>query len=106
MAVATERSARADLRAVLRYYSNVPPPSEGQRLVGLVLENYAEVMRGIQAVLAKRPEHPRIPGVRRVRLGRFPYFILYTVHGDDAAVVAVVHVRSDYPERVARRLGR
>ena len=36
--------------------------------------------------------HPLGDGVRRCRLDRFPYGLIYLVDGDDIAIVAVAHL--------------
>jgi plasmid stabilization system protein ParE len=42
--------------------------------------------------------HPLSEGVRRCRLGRFPYGLIYIVDNDDILVLAVAHLhrRPDY----------
>ena len=44
--------------------------------------------------IAERPYawHPLADGVRRFRLGRFPYGVIYAVEADEIVVLAVAHL--------------
>lgn len=50
--------------------------------------------------VARNPEawHPLGDGVRRCRLSRFPYGLIYAIDKDDIVVLAVAHLhrRPDY----------
>jgi hypothetical protein len=50
--------------------------------------------------IARLPEawHPLAEGIRRCRLGRFPYGLIYTIDNGDILVLAVAHLhrRPDY----------
>jgi toxin ParE2 len=50
--------------------------------------------------IARFPEawHPLVAGVRRCRLSRFPYGLIYTIDDGDILVLAVAHLhrRPDY----------
>ena len=69
------------------------------QLAGLGVEFAAEIRTGL-ARIEEFPDAWQLLGrrVRRYRMNRFPYGIVYTTHGDDIFVVAVMHLhrKPDY----------
>ena len=69
------------------------------QLAGLGVEFAAEIRAGL-ARIEEFPDAWQLLGrrVRRYRMNRFPYGIVYTIHGDDIFVVAVMHLhrKPDY----------
>jgi plasmid stabilization system protein ParE len=51
-----------------------------------------EVLRSIQ-LIQRHPEgwHALVPGIRRCRLRRFPYSVIYTAEQGDLLVLAIAH---------------
>jgi toxin ParE1/3/4 len=78
--------ARIDLLAAADFY-------ELQRL-GLGAEFVADVDAGISRVLDAPPRWPELePGVRRYRLDRFPYALIYRITSSEVVdIVAVFHL--------------
>jgi plasmid stabilization system protein ParE len=80
--------ARAELEATFDFYEDRRP--------GLGDEFTAEV----ESTVAKILQHPtlwtRLSGnVRRCRLSRFPYALIYQIRRDLILIVAVAHLRRD-----------
>ena len=60
---------------------------------GLGRELLDELDRAVRRALAFPLSYPEIePGIRRCRLGRFPYGLIYGLDGDTLVVVAVAHL--------------
>ena len=60
---------------------------------GLGRELLDELDRAVRRALAFPQSYPEIePGVRRCRLGRFPYAVMYGLDGDTLVVIAVTHL--------------
>ena len=55
---------------------------------------FIDEMQTVQKRIAERPHawHPLGNGVRRFRLGRFPYGLIYVVEADEIFVLAVAHM--------------
>ena len=91
-------AAEVELDAAVEYYN--------QQRAGLGEEFIAEVRRAVEQVLgyplAWQLIDPR-DGIRRCRLNRFPYGLVYTIQGDIALALAVMHVRRK-PEYWRERL--
>lgn len=76
--------AANELRNAARYYEGKVP--------GLGFQFIAEVRASIRRILA----HPEAWGVldatfRRCRTARFPYGLIYTLHGGEILIVSVMH---------------
>lgn len=91
--------AEAELLAAIEWYDD-----EAE----LGADFLAEV-REFSAHIADAPESfppdPEIEEVRRARLKRFPYWLVFTVHDAEIFILAVAHVRRDpgyWRGRVAR----
>ena len=52
------------------------------------------------------PRHPLAEGIRRYRLSRFPYGLIYTINNDDILVLAVAHLHRLRPDYWRDRLNR
>jgi plasmid stabilization system protein ParE len=81
-------AAELELDEAVEYYN--------QQRAGLGEEFVAEVRRAVEQVL----EYPHAwqllderDGIRRCRLNRFPYGLVYTIQGDIALALAVMYVR-------------
>jgi plasmid stabilization system protein ParE len=64
-----------------------------RQAAGLGRELLDELDRAVRRALAFPLSYPEIePGIRRCRLGRFPYGVIYGLDGDTLVVVAVAHL--------------
>ncbi|HEY3153495.1 MAG TPA: type II toxin-antitoxin system RelE/ParE family toxin [Candidatus Binatia bacterium] len=64
-----------------------------RQAAGLGRELLDELDRAVRRPLAFPQSYPEIePGIRRCRLGRFPYGVIYGLDGDTLVVVAVAHL--------------
>ena len=64
-----------------------------EQVTGLGLEFLDELDRAVRRVVAFPLSYPEIePGIRRCRLARFPYGLIYGVDGETVIVVAVAHL--------------
>ena len=64
-----------------------------RQAAGLGRELLDELDRAVRRALAFPLSYPEIePGIRRCRLGRFPYGVIYGLDGDTLIVVAVAHL--------------
>jgi plasmid stabilization system protein ParE len=64
-----------------------------QQVIGLGLEFLDELDRAVRRVLAFPLSYPEIePGIRRCRLVRFPYGLIYGVDDETVVIVAVAHL--------------
>jgi plasmid stabilization system protein ParE len=64
-----------------------------RQAAGLGRELLDELDRAVRRGLAFPLSYPEIePGIRRCRLGRFPYGVIYGLDGDTLVVVAVAHL--------------
>lgn len=80
--------ARAELEEAVDYYN--------ERRVGLGDELATEVEEAIGGILRNPLISPKLSdNIRRYRVGRFPYAILYQVRSEGILIVAVMHVRRD-----------
>jgi plasmid stabilization system protein ParE len=83
--------AEIELDNAIRWYGGQAP--------GLGDAFLIEVLAAIERI-AHFPEawHPLTEGIRRCRLSRFPYGLIYTVDNSDILVLAVAHLhrRPDY----------
>jgi plasmid stabilization system protein ParE len=78
--------AREELEEVVSYY-------EGQR-PGLGEEFAREVENTILRILNLPEAWTELaPTIRRCRINRFPYGIVYTVQGEEIIIIAVMHLR-------------
>lgn len=76
--------AQAELDEAVVWYSAQAP--------GLGDVFLVEVLRTVQ-LIQRHPKgwHPLTPDIRRCRLRRFPYSVIYTVEADDVLILAVAH---------------
>src|SRR5665213_3648269 len=75
--------ARIDLLAAAEYYES--------RRTGLGLEFTDAVDQALSAVLEAPQRWPELePGIRRFRLGRFPYALIYQITSEHALVIIAV----------------
>jgi len=86
MSLTFHEVAREELEEATEYYE--------QQRQGLGEEFAQEV----ENALARVQRHPHTwtrltEDVRRCRLNRFPYGIVYVVRGDDILIVAIMHLR-------------
>jgi plasmid stabilization system protein ParE len=83
--------AEGELDDAVRWYAE-QAPGLGEAFLIEVLSAADRIVRYPDAW------HPLTDGIRRCRLGRFPYGLIYTVDGGDILVVAVAHMhrRPDY----------
>jgi toxin ParE2 len=89
--------ARAELQEAVDYYEDRRP--------GLGEELAAEVRATIDRILLNPTAWAKLSAnVRRCRLRRFPYALIYQVEPDRMLVVAVMHLRRD-PVYWRSRLG-
>ena len=64
-----------------------------EQVIGLGLEFLDELDRAVRRVLAFPLSYPEIePGIRRCRLARFPYGLIYGVDDETVIIVAVAHL--------------
>jgi plasmid stabilization system protein ParE len=64
-----------------------------RQAAGLGRELLDELDRAVRRALTFPESYPEIePGIRRCRLGRFPYGVIYGLDGDTLVVVAVAHL--------------
>jgi len=64
-----------------------------EQVIGLGLEFLDELDRAVRRVLAFPLSSPEIePGIRRCRLARFPYGLIYGVDDETVVIVAVAHL--------------
>jgi plasmid stabilization system protein ParE len=64
-----------------------------RQAAGLGRELLDELDRAVRRALAFPLSYPEIEaGIRRCRLGRFPYGVIYGLDGDTLVVVAVAHL--------------
>ncbi len=80
------RLAETELRDAVHYYES-EAPGLGRRFLSAVESALAEIL-----------DHPLVGSplrddVRRKRVGRFPYHLLYRVAGDEVRILAVMHKR-------------
>lgn len=106
MAAKVLPEARDDLRAAIRHYRKVKPPTVGKSLAARVMAAFKEAVGLVAMMPLSRPEHPYIPGARFVMFDGFPYMLFYTVVDEDVVVVAVEYATRDYVDRIARRTQR
>lgn len=68
---------------------------------------FLRAFRAVVAVLRRSPLHHQVVvgNVRRALLRRFPYAVLFEVHGSDLVVLACLHTARD-PEEWQSRIGR
>lgn len=60
---------------------------------GLGREFLDELDRAVRRTMAFPMSYPEIePGIRRCRLARFPYGLIYGIDGENLVVVAVAHL--------------
>lgn len=82
------RAARSELREAAHWYES--------RGAGLGAEFVSEVGACLARVAERPdvfPEILRAPGVHRALLRRFPYAVVFLVHGEIVTVLAVAHGR-------------
>jgi plasmid stabilization system protein ParE len=80
------RLAEAELREVVDYYES-EAPGLGRRFLSTVESMLAGLLAYPQTGAPMRGD------VRCKALGRFPYQLLYSQHGDEVRVLAVMHKR-------------
>lgn len=81
-------AARRELEAAALWY-------EGERR-GLGEDLLAEVEQSLELVRSHPERFPDVHrGLRRIRVKRFPYSVIYRVAGDAVIVHAVFHARRD-----------
>lgn len=76
--------AQAELDEAIRWYAAQAP--------GLGDGFLVEVLRSFQ-LIQRLPAgwHPLTPDIRRCRLRRFPYSVIYTIEADEVLILAVAH---------------
>lgn len=91
-------AAEAELLAAAEWYDDAAE---------LGADFLAEV-RAFSARIADAPESyppdPEIEEIRRARLKRFPYWLIFAVHNEEIFIIAVAHVRREpgyWRDRVA-----
>ena len=79
-----QEPAQAELEEAITWYAGQAP--------GLGDAFLIETLKSIQ-LIEKFPQawHPLTPHIRRCRLSRFPYSVVYTLEGDDLLVLAIAH---------------
>jgi plasmid stabilization system protein ParE len=84
MSVRLLEPAQAELEEAITWYAGQAP--------GLGDAFLIETLKSIQ-LIEKFPQawHPLTPHIRRCRLRRFPYSVVYTLEGDDLLVLAIAH---------------
>ncbi|MBL8897036.1 MAG: type II toxin-antitoxin system RelE/ParE family toxin [Planctomycetes bacterium] len=86
MRVLFRPEARDEAKEAARWYEH--------RVEGLGAEFRRALDAAVSAALRAPQEFPRVEGeVRRCLLRRFPYSLLFRVHGEVLLVVAVMHHR-------------
>jgi plasmid stabilization system protein ParE len=76
--------AQAELDEAVAWYADQAP--------GLGDAFLLETLKAIKLIEQfPRAWHPLTPHIRRCRLRRFPYSVVYTVDGDDLLVLAIAH---------------
>lgn len=77
-------TAQAELDEAIDWYAAQAP--------GLGDGFLVEVLRSIQ-LIQHHPDgwHPLTPDIRRCRLRRFPYGVIYTIEDGDLLVLAIAH---------------
>jgi toxin ParE2 len=88
MKVRFARAAEADLNAAVAYYGGQAPGLAGHFLdeVDSALDRIANFPHAWQKLNST---------LRRCRLHRFPYGLIYRVRNDEAVIVAVAHLHSE-----------
>jgi len=79
-------AARDDLREAFDWYEGQTPS-----LGSIFLDQFEHAQRAFREY--PNAWHPLGSGVRRCRLGQFPYGIIYVSRGDTSFVLAVLHER-------------
>lgn len=84
MSVRLLEPAQSELEEAITWYAGQAP--------GLGDAFLIETLKSIQ-LIEKFPQawHPLTPHIRRCRLRRFPYSVVYTLEGDDLLVLAIAH---------------
>jgi len=78
--------AEEEMNEAARFYE--------RRKEGLGLEFLNEVEQTIASILAHPRPGPTIsPNIRRRIVRRFPFGVLYAIHGNKIAIVAVAHLK-------------
>ena len=77
--------AEIELDEAVRWYGE-QAPGLGNAFLIEVLATADRIMRFPEAW------HPLGDAIRRCRLSRFPYGLIYTIDGDDVLVLAVAHL--------------
>ena len=88
--------AAAELDEAVAWYAAQAPALD---------QRFIDEMLMARKRIAERPHawHPLGDGVRRFRLGRFPYGLIYVVEADEVVVLAVAHLHRK-PNYWRRRL--
>jgi toxin ParE2 len=84
MSVRLLAPAQTELEEAMAWYVEQAP--------GLGDAFFIETLKAIQ-LIEQLPQawHPLTPHIRRCRLRRFPYSVVYTLDGDDVLVLAIAH---------------
>lgn len=88
-AIRYRRAARTELRDAYRWYE-ARHPGLGEDLLRRVDEALDRIRQGPDAFPVVHPA-----GIRRVRVGRFPYAVFYRVEGVTIVIYAVYHGKRD-----------
>ena len=83
--------ARAEMQQSVRFYRE----RGGERWVAEFEQQVAEGLNAIAANPERFPHLPDLPVVRKYRLKRFPFSVLYINRSEDIWVVAVAHGRRE-----------
>lgn len=91
MEIVVSPAARDDIQAAYNYYAERNPDLDGR-----VVRSLHDAMQG----LAQFPLLGRagvVPGTRERILTRYPYKIVYEVHGDTIEIDRVLHTAQQWP---------
>jgi len=85
------RTAAADLAEIQDYIEKQRPASA--RRVALVILEQAESLLDNP----RRGRSGQVEGIRELVIGKYPYFIVYRLHGDEIQLLRVMHDRRQWP---------
>lgn len=91
------RDVQRDVSAVVAYYDEVGGPILG--------DAFFEEFMAYVALVMENPNrfHPIEGDLRRANLPRFPYHILYRIHGDTVRILVLRHHHRDPSHGSSRR---
>jgi toxin ParE1/3/4 len=93
--VVLRRSARDDLRDAVAYYALEAGPRVAARFVQAYEAAYRRLGHA-PSMGSPRYEHELdLPGLRNLRLDRFPYLIFYVEYAEQVEIWRILHALSD-----------